>query len=152
MIRLLKKMQRHPELRGIWEVKAASKTDWMFSQTAHFPHWPFYCDTDRDAANVRSSPFSTLLPISTGTPTMAKLGSWYDSSVQETNISDCLTGMKTEFQSCEVQLGGSVVLSADRTEPRATHNQVERDDKETLSQIQHFNSSCKTTALSGPQN
>lgn len=67
-------MQSHAELHGIREVKAALKTNWMFSQTAHFPHWPFYCDSDRDTANVRSSPFSTLLPINTGTATVAKLG------------------------------------------------------------------------------
>lgn len=78
----------HPELQGIREVKAAWKTNWMFSQTAHIPHWPFYCDSDRDTANVRSSPISALLTINTGTATVAKLGLWYNSSVQETNISD----------------------------------------------------------------
>lgn len=78
----------HPELHGIREVKAASKTNWMFLQTAHIPHWPFYCDSDRDTANVRSSPISALLAINTGTATVVKLGLCYNSSVQETNISD----------------------------------------------------------------
>lgn len=109
------------------------KTNWMFPQTAHIPHWPFYCDSDRDTANVRSSTFSILLPINTGTATVAKLGLGYNSSVQEMNISDGLTCVKTEFQSCRVKLGGCVVLSADRGEPRTTRNQVQREDKQTQS-------------------
>lgn len=41
------------------------------------------------------------------------------------------------------------MLSANRGEPRATHNKVQRDDKQTQSQRQHFNTA--STALFDPQ-
>lgn len=123
------------------------KTNWMFSQTAHIPPRPFYCDSDRDTANVRSSTFSTLLPINSDqcgqTGIMIQLIRAGNEHFRLTSEYD----NRIPILQGEV---GCVVLSADRGEPRTTHNQLQRDDKQTQSQRQHFNSSCKTTALFDP--
>lgn len=133
-------MQSHPEIRGNWGGGGKSsleKRTGCSHRRLTFHIGPSTVTVTGTQLMLEAPPSALCSLPPPRKATVAKLGLWDDSSVQEMNSSDRLAGMKTQFQTSAAKLDG-FALSAGREAPRTTQNQVQRDDKWKQTQRHHL--------------